>query len=124
MCIGIKNCLTYKPWYLFGFQVFWDAAQKPRVIFSKSHFGYINQVKKDLWEPIYHMVNRIMTPKFKYFITVILLKQTFQIAIHTVNGDRGSFVGCYQQNDQLKKLDIFSGSSDICINECEALYLR
>lgn len=70
------------------------------------------------------MWNRIMNAKFNYIITVILLKQTFQILIHTVNGERGSFVGCYRQNDNLNKLDGFSGSPVICIDECEALYLR
>lgn len=45
-------------------------------------------------------------------------------AIDIVSGDRGSFIGCYRQNLYLRRLEIFSGSVDVCVESCEHLFFR
>lgn len=60
---------------------------------------------------------------WNWFLISICI-EIFQNVIINVNGDRGSFVGCYHHNLYFKRSSIFSGSSDVCIVECESLYYR
>lgn len=53
---------------------------------------------------------------------ILLLLHHFLIS--NVSGDRGSFVGCFFKNAYLRRIDLFSGSSNVCVDACKDLYYR
>lgn len=65
------------------------------------------------------------TENINIFVIVTIIKVlVLQLLIISVNSDRGSYIGCYQQNLYFIRQDIFSGSSDVCISACAGLYYR
>lgn len=57
------------------------------------------------------------------FKTIAIVRISIGL-IGYVNGDRGTFFGCYRQNLYMRRLEIFSGSVDVCLEGCERLFFR
>lgn len=57
------------------------------------------------------------------FKIIVIVRISFGL-ISYVNGERGSFIGCYRQNIYLRRLEMFSGSVDVCLEGCEHLFFR